>query len=550
MVVIGARDHVRMLGQGSINRGLDAPPRLAGGRVLPLSAGAFGALAIAALLSVLALGGLRFVNLDAKVYWHDEAYSSLRVFGHTGPEYYAALFDGRVHALADVRGYQQASPGRGIDATFAALVSRPEHPPLYYLLARLWSGLFDDPVVALRSLSAVFGLLLLPAVYWFARELFGDARVSWAAVALAAASPVYLLYAQEARQYSLWLTLTALSSAALLHALRSDSRHASKLYALMAALGLYTHLMHAFMLAAHALYLGLLRDPAARARRKSVAMALGVAAAAFAPWLAVLLNAIPDVAAATGWMGMPVYTGVRLQAWFMNLNRLLFDFPGSGYLVPVSVVLSAAAIRAVWRGAPCRARRLILPMLAITAGAVILPDLLDGGRRSLEARYLLPALLMLQLCIAYLIGKGGGTGMPLRTVRGRAVGLLGLLIVGGGVHSQLQIVSASTWWNKSFSARNGEIAAVVNAAQRPLLICGLGEVNPGELLSLSHLLEERVRLMLLGPGSPGALPAGYSHYFVLNPTWDQLRWLDAAYTARRVADDLGVWELIPRGGRR
>lgn len=534
-----------MFEQGGINQKLAARPRLAGGQASLLPMGAFGVLAIVALLSIVAMGGLRFVNLGAKVYWHDEAYSSLRVFGHTGPEYYASLFDGKVHSVADVVSFQQANPERGIGATLAALASRPEHPPLYYLLARLWSGMFDDPVVALRSLSAAFGLLLLPAVYWFARELFGDARVSWTAVALAAASPVYLLYAQEARQYALWLTLTALSSAALLHALQSGSRRALNFYALTAALGLYAHLMHAFTLAAHALYLVLLRGTAAYARRRSVAVALAIAAVAFMPWLLVLSNAIPDVASATGWMGIPVYASVRVQAWFMNLNRLLFDFSGSAYLVPVSAVLIVAAVYTVWRSAPFTARRLILPMLAIAAGAVILPDLLDGGRRSLEARYLLPALLMLQICIAYLIG----TRISLRTVRGRVVGLLALLVIGGGVYSQLQIVSASTWWNKSFSARNGEIAAVVNAAERPLLICGLGEVNPGELLSLSRLLKDRVDLLLLGADSPGPLPAGYGRYFVLNPAWDQLRWLDTDYTARQIAADLGVWELIPRRAR-
>lgn len=538
MSVIGVRDHLCMLQRIGITRETGAP--LVGARTALSPVGAW---LLVSLLLIAALGGLRFVNLGAKVYWHDEAYSSLRVFGHTGPQYYAGLFDGKVHALADVRNYQQASPDRGLDATFAALLSRPEHPPLYYLLARLWSGWFDDPVVALRSLAAVFGLLLLPAVYWFARELFGDARVSWAAVALAAASPVHLLYAQEARQYSLWLTLTALSGAALLHALRSGSRRAVMLYALSAALGLYAHLMHAFTLAAHALYLALLRDPAARARRRSVAVALALAGVAFLPWLFVLLNAMPDVASATGWMGIPVDASVRMQAWFMNLNRLLFDFPGSGYLVPVSVVLSAAGVYAVWRSAPLRAQRLVLPMLAIAAGAVILPDLLDDGRRSLEARYLLPALLMLQICIAYLIGSR----IALRTLRGRLAGLFGLLVIAGGVYSQLQIVAASTWWNKSFSARNGEIAAVVNAVERPLLICGLGEVNPGELLSLSRLLEDRVDLLLLAPGSPGPLPAGYGRYFVLNPAWDRLRWLQADYTPRQVAADLGIWELIPRG---
>lgn len=505
-------------------------------------AGMPGMLAILALLSIAAVGGLRFINLDAKVYWHDEAYTSLRVFGHTGPEYYAGLFDGKVHSIADVQDYQHATPERGIAATLTALASRPEHPPLYYFLGRLWSGMFADPVVALRSLSAVFGLLLLPAVYWFARELFHEPRVSWVAVALAAASPLYLLYAQEARQYALWLTLTAVSSAAVLRALRTGARPASGIYALTVALGLYAHLMHACTVAAHALYLLWMRDQIPPARLQAAAAALGIGVLAFVPWLALLLNAIPDVVQATGWMQIPVSAGVRAQAWFININRLFFDFPGSAYLVPVSAGLAGAAVYTLGRRTPSRVWRLPMLLLVFSGGAVILPDVLDGGRRSLEARYLLPALLLVQLCVAYLIG----TRMALRTRRGRVFGLSGLLLIAGGVYSQLTIVASDTWWNKSFSANNGRIAAVVNAAERPLLIAGLGEVNPGELLSLSYLLDNRVQLLLLGAGVPEPLPKGYSQYFVLNPAWDQLRWLDLAYTSQQVADQLGVWELRPR----
>ncbi len=158
---------------------------------------------------------------------------------------------------------QHANPDLGIDATLNALISRPEHPPLYYLLARLWAGLFADPVVALRSLSALFGLLLLPAVYWFARELFGDPRVSWMAVLLAATSPLFLLYAQEARQYALWCLLTALSGAALLHVFAPV--HVALLFLRAdVALGLYAHIMFAFATLSHAIYLALTRGDYSR----------------------------------------------------------------------------------------------------------------------------------------------------------------------------------------------------------------------------------------------------------------------------------------------
>ena len=58
--------------------------------------------------------------------------------------------------------------------TLDALKRRPEHAPLYYLAARLWAPHFNDPVVGTRSLSALFGVLLIPAMFWLAWELFAN----------------------------------------------------------------------------------------------------------------------------------------------------------------------------------------------------------------------------------------------------------------------------------------------------------------------------------------------------------------------------------------
>jgi uncharacterized membrane protein len=76
-----------------------------------------------------------------------------------------------------------------------------------------------DPVTAFRGTSALFGLLLPAAAFWLMRELFGRGPVPWVAAALVAFSPLHLLYAQEARQYALWMLLFLASSAALQRAL-------------------------------------------------------------------------------------------------------------------------------------------------------------------------------------------------------------------------------------------------------------------------------------------------------------------------------------------
>jgi uncharacterized membrane protein len=501
-------------------------------------------LAILALLLAVTGSVLTFTNLGAKVYWHDESYTSLRVFGHTGPEYYDSMFNGGIHTPAEVQRLQYADPGLGIDATLKALASRPEHPPLYFLLARFWSGLFDNPVVALRSLSAVFALLMLPALYWFARELFEDPRVPWVAVAFTAISPLHLVYAQEARQYSLWCLLILLSGAALLRALRSAQRHDFRIYTLTVALGLYAHIMFLVSMIVHASYLVLQRRRYAQDAVRGCAWSLVYGALLFIPWAVLFLVALPDVARVIGWMQRPLATTTLMLSWLTSINRVFFDFPGSGYLAPVSVGLAVVAVPVLLRRTPAKSWLLPVLLLVISAGVVIVPDLLDGGRRSLETRYLLPALLSLQICVAWLIGSN----LSLQTARGWLAGVTGLLVVAGGLASQLVIVSSTTWWNKSFSANNAELAAVINAADRPLLISTMGEVNPGEILSLSYFLQDRVRLLLLHDYELPELPAGYDRYFVIHSPWNATQAEQRGYTLQRLTEDNALWELR-RGGK-
>ncbi|HHP7245612.1 MAG TPA: glycosyltransferase family 39 protein, partial [Elainellaceae cyanobacterium] len=160
----------------------------------------------------------RVVNLDSKVYWHDEVFTSIRAAGYVGDEIESQLFNGTVLSADDLLVYQRLTPDKGIDDTLYALTTHPEHPPLYYLMVRGWMELFGSSVAAIRSLSVLSSLLTFPALYWLCLELFGSAMVGGMAIALFAVSPFHILYAQEARHYSLWTLATILSCAALLRA--------------------------------------------------------------------------------------------------------------------------------------------------------------------------------------------------------------------------------------------------------------------------------------------------------------------------------------------
>ncbi len=119
---------------------------------------------------------------------------------------------------------------------------------------RFWLQWFGDSVSARRSLSVFSSLLVFPSLYWLCWELFTSVPVGWVALALIAVSPLHILYAQEAREYSLWTFTTVLSSAVLLHAMRVQTKLSWGMYAVTVILGLYTFSFSAFMIFGHGIY--------------------------------------------------------------------------------------------------------------------------------------------------------------------------------------------------------------------------------------------------------------------------------------------------------
>jgi uncharacterized membrane protein len=144
----------------------------------------------------------RFVNLDKKVYWHDETYTSLRVSGYNVEQVSRKLFNSQEISIKDLQKYQRPNPETSAIDTIKGLAKEePQHPPLYYAIARFWAQWFGSSPTAMRSLPVLFSLLVFPCIYWLCLELFESSIVGWVAVGLIAVSPIFIRYAQEARQY-------------------------------------------------------------------------------------------------------------------------------------------------------------------------------------------------------------------------------------------------------------------------------------------------------------------------------------------------------------
>jgi mannosyltransferase len=146
-------------------------------------------------------------------------------------------------------GNSAALAGRTL-ATITHDAARDIHPPLYYYLLHLWVRLWGHSEIALRSLSALAGTLLVFATFLLGRELFSR-WVACLAALLAAVSPFQVYYSQEARMYVLVALWSALAMLCFVRWLRSwtemgDSAHGrvipwAVLYVCFTTAALYTH---------------------------------------------------------------------------------------------------------------------------------------------------------------------------------------------------------------------------------------------------------------------------------------------------------------------
>ena len=91
---------------------------------------------------------------------------------------------------------------------FINFMSGDFHPPLYYLIIKLWSSVFGYSEIALRVPSVIFGVLAIYITFLIAKEL----KFKWPVIPalFLATSGLHIYYSQEARMYSLATFLVTL----------------------------------------------------------------------------------------------------------------------------------------------------------------------------------------------------------------------------------------------------------------------------------------------------------------------------------------------------
>ena len=166
---------------------------------------------------------LRVLDIGKRDFWYDEAYTGIVV--------------------------KQNFPDMMKD------LAMDVHPPLYYVSAKIFSFVFNYSVTGIRLHSAIYGVLGVAAVYFFARELISRKAAIWASL-LTAISPFAIQYSQEARMYTMYAFLIMSASYFFLRAIKSGKKKYYIWWGLLYGLSMLTFYMSAlFVIVYYAIYL-------------------------------------------------------------------------------------------------------------------------------------------------------------------------------------------------------------------------------------------------------------------------------------------------------
>src|SRR5215212_10158008 len=292
-------------------------------------------IALAALTGLAAL--LRFSTLDLQSYWFDESVTVSLV-------------------RLDLGGMLERIP------------ASESTPPLYYLLAWLWSKAFGSGEAGLRSLSALLGAATVPLAYAAARELCSR-RVGLAVAALTTSS--------------LW---------AFARFVRRPSGAAAAAWGAASALALLSHYFALFVVAAEAAWL--VAAPGSRRRALPALAAVAVVAGALVP----LAEHQRSLELASFISGDPL--GFRLARAGKNL-LVGFDSPLERELAVLAIAITVAGAAAAWAWTRGRERSGARIAAVVGGTALVLTLVLAvAGADYIDSRNLLVAWLPLMVVVA------------------------------------------------------------------------------------------------------------------------------------------------------
>ncbi|MCC6606727.1 MAG: glycosyltransferase family 39 protein [Anaerolineae bacterium] len=256
-------------------------------------------------------------------------------------------------------------------AAIASWTAHDVHPPLYFWLLHFWRLLSGESEFGLRLLSAIFGLLTIPATYLLGKRINGRFTGLLAALFITI-SRFDIGWAQEMRMYALAALLGAWALWAAVGVWQVGRRRDWLLYILFMVLGLYNlYLAVMVLVTANLVWLFFVWPRAADRWRNFWQWSLAQTAVLllYAPWLFYALSRIPTWSQANPvepWSFLKIYWTVLTVGIPLDVDQY------ATLTVPVLLVFLLGVGLIGWRA---RKRPLEQQKLALLLLGLLLPAL-------------------------------------------------------------------------------------------------------------------------------------------------------------------------------
>ncbi len=198
------------------------------------------------------------------------------------------------------------------------------HPPVYFILSHWWISLFSQQnlIFAARSISAIFGIAAIPAIYGLGWLSFRSFLIAQLAAAFMAVSPYGIFLAQEARHYTLGILWVIASLCCLVIAVRRIHQQQplsitiALIWLAVNAMGISTHYFFSLLLCGEAIVLmKYWLNPKSRISNLKL-------------WWTIYAAVIGTIGTGLFWLNLFLYnrnTGTLTQ-WIKNSDRSFLDF--------------------------------------------------------------------------------------------------------------------------------------------------------------------------------------------------------------------------------
>ena len=298
---------------------------------------------------------LCFVNLHQSI-WYDESYSA-----------YLTHFD-----FAGIWKYTAADV----------------HPPLYYFLLKTWAHFFGHTDFAMRSMSVIFGSCAIVSAFLWLKYKYGAKAAIFGSFMLAI-SPEFVRYGQEMRMYTLVMFLVFTGTFLLQLAIDNKQKKWWILYAVVVALGMWTHYFTALAWFTHLIYLCFVYKK--KVFSKKVILTYLLAVVLFLPWIPGLISQVHAVEGGF-WIGA---ASVETLASYWTEARLYLQATKTTNWFLILAILDCITVLAIFIKTHKKVK--LLSLLAFVPLGILLLLSMPPLQPMFMPRYIIYAMLSMTL---------------------------------------------------------------------------------------------------------------------------------------------------------